>query len=293
MKSVVVDMRTFDWEGDRPLRRAFRGTVIYEMHVAGFTCHPNSGVAAEKRGTYLGVLEKIPYLQALGITAVELLPVYQFDPQDAAPGLENYWGYGPVSFFAPHLGYSTSNDPLVCLDEFRTTVKELHRAGIEVILDVVYNHTAEGGEVVMFLRGEANGCAVSIRTDLAPELPKVTADRVQLQQVLMNLMLNSIEAMKDTGGVLTMSSQLREDGQIQISIHDTGPGLSLGNADQIFDAFFTTKPQGSGMGLAISKSIVESHGGRIWANGNGGRGATFHFALPVAPEETNPPVDAA
>jgi signal transduction histidine kinase len=169
----------------------------------------------------------------------------------------------------------------------------LHRAGIEVILDVVYNHTAEGGEVVMFLRGEANGCAVSIRTDLAPELPKVTADRVQLQQVLMNLMLNSIEAMKDTGGVLTMSSQLREDGQIQISIHDTGPGLSLGKADQIFDAFFTTKPQGSGMGLAISKSIVESHGGRIWANGNGGRGATFHFALPVAPEETNPPVDAA
>jgi len=146
MKSVVVDMRTFDWEGDRPLRHAFRGTVIYEMHVAGFTRHPNSGVAQEKRGTYLGILEKIPYLQELGITAVELLPVYQFDPQDAAPGLENYWGYGPVSFFAPHLGYSTCNDPLVCLDEFRIMVKELHRAGIEVILDVVYNHTGEGGE---------------------------------------------------------------------------------------------------------------------------------------------------
>jgi glycogen operon protein len=146
MKSVVADLSIFDWEGDRPLKHSFRATVIYEMHVAGFTRHPNSGVAEEKRGTYLGLLEKIPYLQELGITAVELLPVYQFDPQDAAPGLENYWGYGPVSFFAPHLGYSTCNDPLVCLDEFRTMVKELHRAGIEVILDVVYNHTGEGDE---------------------------------------------------------------------------------------------------------------------------------------------------
>jgi glycogen operon protein len=120
--------------------------VIYEMHVAGFTRHPSSGVAPVNRGTYLGLIEKIPYLQELGITAVELLPVFQFDPQDAPPGLTNYWGYGPVSFFAPHLGYSTCNDPLVCLDEFRTMVKELHRAGIEVILDVVYNHTGEGDE---------------------------------------------------------------------------------------------------------------------------------------------------
>jgi signal transduction histidine kinase len=115
------------------------------------------------------------------------------------------------------------------------------------------------------------------------------ADRVQLQQVLMNLMLNGIEAMKDTDGVVTVKSQLGEDGQIEISVNDTGPGLPLGNADQIFDAFFTTKPEGSGMGLAISKSIVESHGGRIRANGNGGRGATFHFTLPAAPAETNLP----
>jgi isoamylase len=114
--------------------------------VAGFTQHPDSGVAVANRGTYLGVIEKIPYLQDLGITAVELLPVFQFDPQDAPFGLSNYWGYDPVSFFAPHLPYSTGNDPLVCLDEFRTMVKELHRAGIEVILDVVYNHTAEGDE---------------------------------------------------------------------------------------------------------------------------------------------------
>jgi signal transduction histidine kinase len=109
----------------------------------------------------------------------------------------------------------------------------------------------------------------------------------------MNLMLNGIEAMKDTGGVLTVKSQLGEDGQIEISVSDTGPGLPLGKADQIFDAFFTTKPQGSGMGLAISKSIVESHGGRIWANGDGGRGATFHFTLPAASAETNGPGDTA
>jgi PAS domain S-box-containing protein len=139
------------------------------------------------------------------------------------------------------------------------------------------------GEMAGMMRGEARGHGVSIRTDLKDDLPMTVADRVQLQQVLMNLMLNGIEAMKDTGGVLAVKSQLGEDGQIHVSIHDTGPGLPLGKADQIFDAFFTTKPQGSGMGLAISKSIVESQGGRIWANGDGGRGATFHFTLPVAP----------
>src|ERR1700752_2047031 len=127
------------------------------------------------------------------------------------------------------------------------------------------------GEMVLLLRGEANEYAVSIRTDLAADLPKITADRVQLQQILMNLMLNGIEAMKDTGGVLTVKTGGGEDGQIEISVHDTGPGLPSCKADQIFDAFFTTKPQGSGMGLAISKSIVESHGGRLWANGDRGR----------------------
>jgi PAS domain S-box-containing protein len=149
------------------------------------------------------------------------------------------------------------------------------------------------GEMAGMMRGEARGHGVSIRTDLKDDLPVTVADRVQLQQVLMNLMLNGIEAMKDTGGVLTVKSHLRKDGHIQISIHDTGPGLPVDQADQIFDAFFTTKPQGSGMGLAICKSIVESHGGRIWADGDGGRGATLHFTLPAAPAETNPPVDTA
>jgi signal transduction histidine kinase len=109
----------------------------------------------------------------------------------------------------------------------------------------------------------------------------------------MNLMLNGIEAITDPDGVVTVKSLLGEDGQIMISVNDTGPGLPVGKADRIFDAFFTEKPQGSGMGLAISKSIVESHGGRIWANGDGGRGATFHFTLPAAPTETNPSADSA
>lgn len=145
MKSVVVDPRAYDWEGDQPLKHPLSRTVIYEMHVAGFTRHPNSGVSPEKRGTYAGLIEKIPYLQALGITAVELLPVFHFDPQDAPSGLTNYWGYSPVSFFAPHAPYSSNRDPLGPVNEFRDMVKALHRAGIEVILDVVYNHTTENG----------------------------------------------------------------------------------------------------------------------------------------------------
>jgi isoamylase len=144
MKSVVADPSTYDWEGDAPLKHSFTRTVIYEMHVRGFTQHPTSGLAPELRGTYAGLIAKIPYLQELGITAVELLPVFQFDTQEAPPGLTNYWGYNPVSFFAPHSGYCSCQDPLGVLDEFRDMVKALHQAGIEVILDVVYNHTAEG-----------------------------------------------------------------------------------------------------------------------------------------------------
>jgi PAS domain S-box-containing protein len=149
------------------------------------------------------------------------------------------------------------------------------------------------GEMVLLLRGEANEYAVSIRTDLATDLPIITADRVQLQQVLMNLMLNGIEAMKETGGVLTVKTGRGEGGQVQISVSDTGVGLPAGIADEIFHAFFTTKPQGSGMGLAISRSIVESHGGHLWAKSHDGRGATFHLTLPAAPAETNHPMDAA
>ena len=137
-------------------------------------------------------------------------------------------------------------------------------------------------EMAILLRGEANRYAVSIRTDLTADLPLVMADRVQLQQVLLNLMLNAIEAMRETGGVLTIKSQTVNDGQVLISVTDTGMGLPPEKADEIFDAFFTTKPQGSGMGLTISRSIVESHGGSLWATANDGRGAAFHFTLPTA-----------
>jgi glycogen operon protein len=144
MKSVVVDPGTYDWEGDLPLRIPSSRTLIYEMHVRGFTRHPSSGIDPNTRGTFAGLIEKIPYLKQLGVTAVELLPVFAFDSQACPPGLVNYWGYQPVSFFAPHPAYSSRGDVLGPVNEFRDMVKALHRAGIEVILDVVFNHTAEG-----------------------------------------------------------------------------------------------------------------------------------------------------
>ena len=146
LKGVVVDLRGYDWEGDEPLNIPYSASVIYELHVGGFTRNPNSQVSPEKRGTYAGIVDKIPYLKELGITAVELLPVHQFDVQDAREGLTNYWGYSTVNFFSPHRGYSSRRDPLGPVDEFRDMVKALHKAGIEVILDVVFNHTAEGNE---------------------------------------------------------------------------------------------------------------------------------------------------
>jgi PAS domain S-box-containing protein len=136
-------------------------------------------------------------------------------------------------------------------------------------------------EMIVLLRSEAIRYSISIRTELAEGLPKVMADRVQLQQVLMNLMLNGIEAMVDmgTGGELTIKSQQGDNRQLLISVGDTGVGLEPEQAEQIFNAFFTTKPQGSGMGLPISRSIIESHGGHLWATSNSGPGATFQFTL--------------
>jgi isoamylase len=158
-KSVVVELSGYDWEGDRPLQRPMHETVIYEVHVRGLTRHPSAGV--RQPGTYAGLVEKIPYLQDLGITAVELLPVQQFDPQEVSrlnpltgEPLTNYWGYAPVAWMSPHLGYGTSADARRTVDEFRDMVKALHRAGIEVILDVVFNHTAES---------DHNGPTISFR----------------------------------------------------------------------------------------------------------------------------------
>ncbi|MBX3413454.1 MAG: glycogen debranching protein GlgX [Pirellulales bacterium] len=146
-KCVVVD-ESFDWQGDRHLRRSLSETIIYEMHVRGFTASPSSEV--DQPGTYLGVIDKIPYLKSLGVTAVELMPVHEFPiyncwgHQDDRP---NYWGYDPMAFFSPHRGYAASKTPGAQVNEFKQMVRALHQAGIEVILDVVYNHTAEGNEL--------------------------------------------------------------------------------------------------------------------------------------------------
>jgi glycogen operon protein len=169
MKSVVVDPSAYDWEGDTPLKRPSSRTIIYEMHVRGFTRHPSSGLKENLRGTYAGLIEKIPYLKQLGVTAVELLPVFQFDPQDCPPGKVNYWGYAPVSFFAPHQAYSSRRDRLGPVDEFRDMVKALHREGLEVILDVVFNHTAEGDHTgpTISLRGLDNSIYYLLEPDQA------------------------------------------------------------------------------------------------------------------------------
>ena len=135
-------------------------------------------------------------------------------------------------------------------------------------------------EMIVMLRDEANRHSVTTRTDLAEGLPKLIADRVQLQQALMNLMLNGIEAMRDTTGELSVKSRMAENCQVLVSVTDAGVGLPTEKTDQIFNAFFTTKPHGTGLGLAITRSIIESHGGRVWATANSVRGTTFHFMLP-------------
>jgi C4-dicarboxylate-specific signal transduction histidine kinase len=139
-------------------------------------------------------------------------------------------------------------------------------------------------ETVALLRDEAMRYNISVRTELAVDLPQIVGDRVQLQQVAMNLIVNSIEAMKDFEGTreLVIQSQRAEDEQILVSVSDTGPGFPPGRVEQIFDPFFTTKPHGTGMGLRISRSIISSHGGRLWAVASPGRGATFHLNLPAA-----------
>ncbi len=144
LKAVVCERDLFDFQAHPRPRHGWQRTVIYELHVGGFTRREDAGVAVEHRGTYLGLIEKLPYLKELGITAVELLPVFCFDPADAPPGRDNVWGYSPLSWFTPHHGYCSSSDPLQARHEVRQLVAACHDAGIEVLLDVVYNHTTEG-----------------------------------------------------------------------------------------------------------------------------------------------------
>ena len=162
-KCVVVDDNAFDWQGDKPINRPLVDSVIYEVHAKGFTAHESSGV--EHPGTYRGFVEKLPHLQRLGITAVELLPIYEFDEYEntnvnprTGERMKNYWGYSTVNFFSPKAGFSSDKTPGGCVNEFKYLVRELHKAGIEVILDVVFNHTAEGNEhgITLNFRGFDN-----------------------------------------------------------------------------------------------------------------------------------------
>ena len=167
--------------------------------------------------------------------------------------------------------------------EIITRVRSLYKK--EEITHSVLDLNEVITDTVSLVREESNRNGISLQTDLHSAFLKISADRVQLQQVLMNLMLNGLEAMKGIGGALTIRSESNGEGGALVSVTDTGRGLPVGQEDKIFDAFFTTKTQGTGMGLAISRSIIEAHGGRLWATANSGPGATFHFTLPDAEVE--------
>ncbi len=168
LRSVVVDPGDYDWEEDRTLPRGDQREVIYELHVGGFTAAADD-LEPSLRGTYAGLAAKASYLKDLGVTAVELMPVHEFDVQDAPPGRRNVWGYSSVSFFAPHAAYSSDHSPLGPVREFRDMVKTLHGAGLKVILDVVYNHTAEGGPdgPTLCWRGFENKAYYLLQKDMA------------------------------------------------------------------------------------------------------------------------------
>jgi glycogen operon protein len=146
LKGVVTERDRFDFEAAPRPRRPWQTSVIYELHVGGFTRGPGCGVAPERQGTLLGLIERLPYLQDLGVTAIELLPVMAFDPQDAPIGRFNHWGYSPLSWLAPHHGYGAGSDPLTIRDQVRRLVTACHQLGLEVLVDVVYNHTTEGNQ---------------------------------------------------------------------------------------------------------------------------------------------------
>ncbi len=160
---ILIQQEEFDWQNDRYITHE-SDLIIYELHIKGFTFHENSGISPGSRGTYNGIVEKIPYFRELGITAVELMPVYQFDIDS-----KDYWGYTPLNFFSPHYGYAASKEAAGQLNEFKFMVRELHKAGIEVILDVVYNHTTEGDHTgpVYSYKGIDNSTYYLINEDLA------------------------------------------------------------------------------------------------------------------------------
>jgi PAS domain S-box-containing protein len=185
-----------------------------------------------------------------------------------------------------HESVSTIIENVTRASDIIGRIRALYKKGEQRREQVDLNEMIE--EMISLVRSEARGYAISIHTELASELPHVMADRVQLQQVFLNLVRNGIDAINeaDTAGELTIGSQRNSSDQLLISIRDTGIGLPPESAEKIFDAFFTTKPQGTGMGLSISRSIIESHGGRLWATANADRGTTFQFTLPIEPAAT-------
>ncbi len=226
LKCVVVALAGYDWGGDSPLQRPMRDTVIYETHVRGLTIHPSARVRFP--GTYRGLTEKIPHLNALGVTAVELLPVQQFDPQEVSrcnpltgEPLTNYWGYAPVAFFAPHQGYACHPGGRDVVDEFRDMVKALHAAGIEVILDVVFNHTAEGDEngPTISFRGLANDAYYLLAEDKSRYLDftgcanTISANHSIVRRLIRDCLRHWVQAYHIDGFRFDLASALSRDDQ--------------------------------------------------------------------------------
>jgi glycogen operon protein len=226
LKSVVVDLEGYDWGDDRPLQRPMRETVLYEAHVRGLTAHPSARVS--NPGTYRAVIDKIPYLRSLGITAVELLPVQQFDPQEVTRNnpltgdpLCNYWGYAQVAFLAPHQGYACEPGGRAVVDEFRDMVKALHAAGIEVILDVVFNHTAEGDEngPTISFRGLANDAYYMLAEDKSRYLDftgcahTVSANHSIVRRLIRDCLRHWVRAYHIDGFRFDLASALSRDDQ--------------------------------------------------------------------------------
>ncbi len=235
----------FEWGSDTSPRHESE-LVIYEMHVRGFTNHPNSGIEANRRGTFLGVCEKIPYLKELGITAVELMPVFQFGPQE-----NNYWGYMPLSVFAPHHAYSTNPEGCQQRDEFRTMVKALHNAGIEVIIDVVYNHTCEGNHLgpVYNLKGIDNSTYYVASGDALVPYANFsgtgntlhTANRA-VRRLIIDSMRYWVEEMHVDGFRFDLASIFTRNSDGSIDLNDPPIFGQIGTEDDLADIRLIAEP---------------------------------------------------
>jgi len=225
LRSVVIDPGSYDWEGDVSPRTPWRDTVIYELHVRGFTRDPSSGI--RNPGTFAGLIEKLPYIRDLGVTAIELMPTFQFDGRrvirnspTTGEALRNYWGYDPIAFFAPHSGYCVSPTAGAHLDEFRDLVKAAHRAGLEVILDVVFNHSGERNEAgpTLCFRGIDNAVYYMVSgddgagyLDLTGVLNTMNCGHPVMADLIRDVLAHWVEAMHVDGFRFDLASILMVD----------------------------------------------------------------------------------